>query len=178
MPVPIRFSDDVAWLSGAQSRLLAHAYPDRTRLVSLGLSVLAAAAWAGAASAVAAGLVAGPWAGALLLLPATATAGVAFRAGLAWAWRGQRLGRRLGLLAAGVGVLAFGLALPLTRALLGPPLAQPAATANTLTELRWAVRLVTLFVLLLPVYGVFAARHGSYARALATRRALDALPVA
>lgn len=173
-PPPITLADELAWLAGIQPRLLAHAYPDRIRFASLGLSVAVAAALTGTGLALVAGQAVGRGTGWLVLPLATAATAYGLRLALAWVWRGQQFGRRLGLVALGLAGGALALAAPLVQVLLGP-LADVPTAADSSGAMRWAIRLVVLCVLLVPAYGTATARHGSYARLRATGRAFDAL---
>lgn len=169
----ITLAECLAWLAGAELSLLRHAYPDRTRFVSLGLSVAAAAGVAGAGVATACGLALGSLVGWLVFPLATAGFGLTLRWLLAWAWQGHHFGRRLGLVAAGLFGAAWLIAWPLQHHLLQVP--ADTAAAATLRSLRWAIHLVVMLVLLIPAYATAAASRSPYARAAAARRTFEHL---
>lgn len=162
----------LAWLAGVEPSLLHHAYSDRMRFVSLGMSVVAAACLAGSASVTACALVFGSWAGWFLFPVLSAGFAVGLRTLLAWVWQTEYFGRRLWLVAAGLLVAAWFIAWPLQYYLL-----QTADISEgiTLRNLRWAIRLVVGIVFLIPAYGMASARQGSYARSIATHRAFENL---
>lgn len=162
----------LAWLAGVEPALLHHAYSDRMRFVSLGMSVVAAACLAGSASVAACALLFGSWAGWFLFPVASAGFAVGLRALLAWVWQSQYFGRRLWLVAAGLLVAAWLFAWPLQYYLLQTT---DISEGITLRSLRWAIRLVVALVFLIPAYGIASARQGSYARSIATRRAFENL---
>lgn len=164
----------LAWLSGVEPSLLAHAYTDRARYASLGLSVLGAAVVASTAAAVAAGMLVGRW-GLWMLPVALLTSLHYFRRALTWVGTGERSGRRAGLVAAGLLLLAVVLEWPLGQALFHTADVQAFINSGTLITLHWALRAMLALVLLVPLYGLVAARRGSYALAVGKRKEINKL---
>ena len=129
----------LAWLAGAEPALLAHAYPDRARYASLGLSVAGAALAIGIGLAVAGGLVLGVWAGWMLLPVGLVCAGAGLRRAFRWACEGPRLRRRVAAVSLGLLLLARLLEWPLGRVLLHSAVAMPTTGSTALTALHWAL---------------------------------------
>jgi hypothetical protein len=170
--LPISLS--LAWLAGTEPDLLAHAYTDRARFASLGLSVLSAVLVIGIAAVVAVGFLVGKW-GVILLPMVSPTAAVCFRRALRWVSAGVHFGRRASLLGVGLALLSGILELPLGRALFHSVAIESIATLDSLNVLHWALRFVLALLLLVPLYGIVAARKGSYALAIAKRNELKRL---
>jgi len=165
----------LAWLAGADPALLTHAYTDRARYASLGLSVAAAALVISSATAVGSALLLGAWAGYLLLPIAFAGALIGLRKTFQWGGAGPRLGRRLGALAIGLVFLAILIEWPLGRALLHSADVASISSTAALNKLHWALRGMLALLLLVPLYGLASAQRGSYALAIAKRNKLNSL---
>lgn len=155
--------------------MLAHAYTDRARYASLGLSVAGAALTIGAALAVAVGLLLGDWAGWLSLPAGVVGAAIGLRRALQWVGAGPRFRRRASALAVGLVLLASILEWPLGLALFHSVEVESVTSPTALTALHWAIRGVLALLLLVPLYGLTAAQHGSYALAIAKRQELNVL---
>ena len=162
----------LAWLAGVEPALLHHAYSDRMRFVSLGMSVVAAACLAGSASVAAYALVFGSWTGWFLFPVVSAGFAVGLRSLMAWVWQSQYFGRRLWLVAAGLLVAAWLLAWPLQYYLLQTT---DISEGITLRSLRWAIRLVVALVFLIPAYGIASARHEQVVNPARSRQRSDHL---
>ena len=168
---PISLS--LAWLAGAEPALLTHAYTDRARYASLGLSVAAAALVISSAAAVGSALLLGAWSGYLLLPAAFAGALIGLRKAFQWGSAGPRLGRRLSTLALGLVLLAGVIEWPLGRALLHSADVASITSTAALDKLHWALRGMLALLLLVPLYGLASAQRGSYALATAKRNELN-----
>lgn len=164
----------LGWLAGAEPALLAHAYTDRARYASLGLSVVSASLAIGIAAAVATGFVVGKW-GVVMLPIGLLSAAACFRRAMRWVSVGTHFGRRASLLGVSLTLLSGILEWPLGLALFHSVEVESIATFNSLNVLHWALRCVLALLLLVPLYGIVAARKGSYALAIAKRNELNML---
>ena len=177
MQAPPSYSaaDRLFWLAGAEPLLLRHAYTDRTRFISLGLSVAAATLIIATAVTLSISMATWAWLGWGFFPIVLIGAGFCLHRAFAWVWeaRPERFGRRLALLAL---ILAGSAALfswPVQRYVLGPVTHQASQTSMQL--LVWAIRLTVLLVLLVPVYATAVSSQCAYARTLATRHSFHAV---
>lgn len=173
MLYPFRCTDAFTWLAGAELQLLRHAYPDRSRFVSLGFSVAVAALVAATAGGLGISLVAWSWLGWLSFPLLLVSIGFALRRSLYWVWAGAptQFQRRLTLLTLLLTSNAILLGWPIQHYLFGP-VAGHSLTATQL--LNWAVRLTVLLIFLVPAYVASISGNGSYAQALSARHAFYA----
>jgi hypothetical protein len=177
MPAHSSYSitDGLFWLAGAEPRLLLHAYTDRGRFISIGLSVTAATLMIATAAALAVGMGARAWLGWGLFPLVLIVAGFCLRQAFAWVWEAapEHFGRRLAMLALVLTASAALLSWPVQRYILGPVTHQASPAAMQL--LVWAIRLTVLLVLLVPVYATAVSSRCAYARTLATRHAFNSV---
>jgi hypothetical protein len=92
-----------------------------------------------------------------------------------WVSVGTHFGRRASLLGVSLTLLSGILEWPLGLALFHSVEVESIATFNSLNVLHWALRCVLALLLLVPLYGIVAARKGSYALAIAKRNELNML---
>ena len=163
------------WLAGAEPQLLHHAYTDRARFSSIGLSVAAAALVIATSVALGFGMAAWAWLGWGLFPVMLGIAGFFLRQMLSWSWEApsERFSRRLALLSLGLSGGAALLSWPVQRYVLGPVAHQASSAAMPL--LLWAIRLTVLLIMLVPVYATAVSSRSAYANTLATRRAFNSI---